>query len=259
MSSNLLEKRVAIVTGASSGIGAATARELVQYGASVILTARREARLNELCAELNQERNCAAVFVGDLTASETVAGLFEFADRAFTEKPSIVVVNAGRGLPGSILDSDPTQWEAVLQLNVLATFRLMREAARRFLEQTGGKPSRHFARDIVVIGSCVGRNVLARATVYSASKFAVNSAAEALRREVCTKGVRVSLVEPGLVKTEFHEVGNYGENFYDKVTADVGTLIEGQDIARAISFIVSQPPHVHAYDVAMRPAGQDYP
>ena len=250
-----LSTRVAIVSGASAGIGASVVRDLVAAGASVVVNARRAEKLEQLCDGLDAPGRIAMV-PGDVAEHQTIGKLFSEAKRCFHRPADLVVVNAGRGLPGSMLKCDDSQWDELIRTNILGAFRLMREAAQEMLAMADDVAA---ARDIVVLGSCVGRNVAPMGAVYSATKFAVHAATEALRREVCMKGIRVSLIEPGIVQTEFHTAVNYGENFYERVAKEKGPLIGTDDISRAICFVVSQQPHVHVYDIAIRPVRQEYP
>lgn len=115
------------------------------------------------------------------------------------------------------------------------------------------------AADIVIVGSTVGRQISPFSAVYGATKFAVHSLAEGLRREIGTKGVRVSLVEPGIVVSGFQSVAGYNDDLVQTFHQRFGPLLYGEDVARAIYCIVSQPPHVHFSDIVVRPTRQDYP
>ena len=115
------------------------------------------------------------------------------------------------------------------------------------------------AADIVVIGSVVGRHISPFSAVYGASKFAVHSLAEALRRDVGPKGVRVSLVEPGIVLSGFQDGAGYNDELVQTFKNKFGPLLIGDDIANAIHYVVTQPPHVHISDIIVRPTRQDYP
>lgn len=112
--------------------------------------------------------------------------------------------------------------------------------------------------DIVVIGSVVGRHISPVSGVYGSTKFAIGSLAEALRREVCAHGVRVSLVMPGIVRSGFQKVAGYGDAF-DKLTASVGTLLDPQAIGEGIRWLLALPPHVNVNEIMIRPTGQAYP
>jgi NADP-dependent 3-hydroxy acid dehydrogenase YdfG len=115
------------------------------------------------------------------------------------------------------------------------------------------------AADIVVIGSVVGRHISPFSAVYGATKFAVHALTEGLRREVGPKGVRVSLVEPGIVVSGFQDAAGYGDEMVKNFEDKFGPLLRGEDVANSIHFIVSQPPHVHLSDIMIRPTRQDYP
>lgn len=254
-----LQNRIALISGASAGIGESVLRDLAFHGVRCVANARRADKLNEIAAQLNTERELVIPVVGDASQQEVVDAMSAAAVAKFGREADLVVVNAGRGLPGSLITSDPSEWESMLRTNVLGAFLLMRRAAETMQAMVKAEGLLKRPLDIVVLGSCVGRNVAHRSTPYSASKFAVNSAAEGLRRELCKEGIRVSLVEPGVVRTEFHVTGKYGENFYDEWADNNGPLIDSDDVARLITFIVSQPPHVHLHDAAIRSVFQEYP
>lgn len=247
--------RIAVVTGATAGIGAATARLLCRSGISVVGVGRRAPRLRQLEDELGA--NFLGV-PGDVTESETIARAFDAARRQFGRVPDIVIANAGRGMGGAVSTANVAQFEEILKLNVTATLRVLQEAARLMLPlQESGYPQR--AADIVVIGSVVGRHLSPFSAVYSATKFAVHALAEALRREVGPRGVRVTLVEPGIVRTEFQDAAGYSDDLRQQFEERFGPLLEPEDIARGILFVISQPPHVHVSDILIRPTRQDYP
>ena len=113
--------------------------------------------------------------------------------------------------------------------------------------------------DVVVLGSCVGVNVSPFSGMYGATKFAVGAAAEALRREVGARGVRVTNIRPGIVASEFQDVAGYDAENFGQATEKFGTVLTPEDVARTIGFVVSQPPHVHVNELTIRPVGQDYP
>jgi NADP-dependent 3-hydroxy acid dehydrogenase YdfG len=134
----------------------------------------------------------------------------------------------------------------------------LQKAARKMVDvQQNAFP--RSAADIVIVGSVVGRHISPFSAVYGATKFAVHSLAEGLRREVGTSGVRVSLVEPGIVLSGFQLVAGYSDELVNNFEERFGPLLIGEDVANAIQYIVSQPPHVHISDIVVRPTRQDYP
>lgn len=256
----VLAERIALVTGASAGIGEAIAMDLAEQGARVVINARRKERLDALADRIGVDR--VAVVPGDAAYQAVIDAMFEAAVTRFGSAPDLVVVNAGRGLAGGLIDSDDARWEAMIRINLLGAARLMRTAARRLLEMDPDSDRRDWRtnrRDIVVMGSNVGRHISPFSSVYGSTKFAVNSLAEALRRELGPKGVRVSLIEPGIVRSEFQASAGYDPDEFGRFMDSVGPVLEPVDVARLVTFIVSQPMHVHVSDALIRPTRQDYP
>lgn len=247
--------RIAIVTGATSGIGQATARRLVVSGYGVVGNARDAIKLRELELEFGEAFYGVA---GDAAEDEIQELLFESAREHFGRPADIVVANAGKGLGGSVKDADLSHVDSMIRLNVTGTLLLLQKAAREMLEARGEGLSQH-AADIVIIGSVVGRNVSPFSAVYSATKFAVHALAEGLRREMGPKGIRVSLVEPGIVVSGFQRAAGYSEELVHDFEERFGPLLQGEDIASAVHYILSQPPHVHVSEIMVRPTRQDYP
>lgn len=247
--------RIALITGATAGIGEATACAMCAAGYGVVGVGRRREKLTTL------EHELGAAFLGvagDVTQPAVVERAFDAAQQRFGASPDIVVANAGRGLGGAVTTADIGRFDDILQLNVTATLRVLQHAAQLMLPAQE-KAFPKTAADIVIIGSVVGRHVSPFSAVYSATKFAVHALAEALRREIGPRGVRVSLVEPGIVATEFQEASGYSTDLRQQFEERFGPLLSGEDIARAIMFIVTQPPHVHVSDILVRPTRQDYP
>lgn len=245
--------KTAIVTGASAGIGRATALALAGEGAAVVLNARRRERLDEVAAVIAAQGGTALVVPGDAGRAEEIDALLAqalvWADGG--NKYDIVVVNAGRGLAGSVLTSDEAQWEALYRTNVLGAAHLMRQAGRYLMQRRSG--------DIVALGSVVGRQISPVSAVYGSTKFAVAGLVEGLRRELCGHGVRVTLVMPGIVTSEFQQVAGYDEKNFGTFSAQFGTLLEPGDIAEGIRWLLTLPAHVHVNEVTIRPTGQSYP
>lgn len=255
-SSNPKFSRAAIVTGATSGIGEATVRRLVEAGYAVVGNGRNGGKLKSLELELG---GAFAGVQGDMAESNVQDALFETALSRFGEPASIVVCNAGRGLGGAISTADLSQFEEVLRTNLSGTLSLMQKAAQHMLAGLKDRPFPQYAADIVVLGSTVGRHVSPFSAVYGATKFAVHSLTEALRRELGPKGIRVSLVEPGIVVSGFQQAAGYNDEQVQRFHDNYGPLIVGDDIARSIAYIVGQPPHLHISDILVRPTRQDYP
>jgi NADP-dependent 3-hydroxy acid dehydrogenase YdfG len=248
--------RIAVVTGATSGIGEATARKLIASGFGVVGNGRNSEKLHVLEQELGHAFHGVA---GDMADGVVQDALFEGAVKHFGKEATVVVANAGRGLGGAVTNADLGQFEEVVRTNLVGTLALMQKAAQRLLAGLAQRPFPEHAADIVVIGSVVGRNVSPFSAVYGATKFAIHSLAEGLRREVGPKGIRVSLVEPGIALSGFQKAAGYSDAQVNIFHEKFGPLIIGDDIARAIDFIVNQPAHVHVSDIMVRSTRQDYP
>lgn len=268
---NDLASRIAVITGASAGIGETVARDFARLGAKLVINARREDRLRALAKELGEA--ATAVVAGDAAEEATVTRMLDAAKERFGREADLVVVNAGRGLRGSVYDSDASKWEDIFRVNVLAAARLMRAAAERMagpvpVVQGPPKPAEppqapadwlSRPRDIVVLGSTVGRHISPFSSLYGSAKSSVHMLTESLRRLMAPRGVRVTLVEPGIVKSEFQEAANYDPASFGKFMDSIAPVLSPEDVARVITFIVSQPAGVHINDVMIRPTRQEYP
>jgi NADP-dependent 3-hydroxy acid dehydrogenase YdfG len=247
--------RIAIVTGATSGIGEATARKFLASGFAVVGSGRTAAKL----AAMEKELGVAfAGVAGEASDDAVLDRLFTTAQERFGREADLVVVNAGRGVGGSVKDADRSEFADVLKVNVIGALAFMQKAAQRMAVAQKTRFPQHPA-DIVVIGSVVGRHVSPFSAVYGSTKFAVHSLAEGLRREVGPLGVRVTLVEPGIVVSGFQEVAGYSDELVKRFHDNFGPLLVGADIANAIHSVVTLPPHVHMSDIVVRPTRQDYP
>ena len=256
MANTLLTGKIAIITGASSGIGRSTALALAREGAAVVIHARRTEKLEQLASDIRKTGAKVRAVTGDAAKIPDIESLLAQA-REFSQtlgragQIDIVVVNAGRGLAGGLLASDEQQWREMYEINVLGAAALMRRAGLLMVQQAHG--------DILVLGSISGQNISPFSGFYGSSKFAIGAVAEAFRREVCSKGVRVTLLKPGIVETEFQGVAGYTpENFFKGVER-FGRLLNPDDIAETILFALSRPPGVHVNEIVIRPTGQDYP
>ncbi len=248
-----LSKKTIIITGASAGIGWATSVSLAARGARLVLFARREDKLRELTEHIDPNGGHTLVIPGDSGKEEDIDRMLNAALQWDKSGGIIdaVLVNAGRGLAGSLLTSDAKQWKELYMVNVLGASYLMRRAGEIMSIRGRG--------DIIVIGSVAGHNISPFSGFYGSSKFAIGAAAEALRRELCPHGVKVTLVKPGVVISEFQEVAGYTQENFGKGVAAYGKLLEPEDVASSIEWILSQPEHVNISEIIVRPTGQNYP
>ncbi len=248
-------KRIAIITGATSGIGEATARAFLEDGFGVLGNGRNEKKIRELEREFG---NAFRGIVGEAADEQVIDSLFDRAEKHFGRPADIVMANAGRGLGGTVSTVDMDEFRKVLNINVTGTLYLLKKASEKLVAlQEGSYPDT--AADIVILGSTVGRHISPFSTAYGATKFAVHALTEGLRREIGPKGVRVTLVEPGIVITRFQETAGYTHDLVKDFHMKFGPLIYGYDVADAIHYVVSRPPHVHIGDFVIRATRQDYP
>jgi len=256
---NTLTTRVAVVTGASAGIGDAVARHLAECDVSVVVNARRKERLDQLVSAITEQGGRAIAVAGDCADQTVVDAMLDAAEDTFSKPADLVVINAGRGLAGSVMTTDESQWEDMIRTNVTAAARLLRSAAKRMLDAIDANNPLARPHDIVLLGSNVGKHISPFSSMYGSTKFALGAIAEGARRELGPQGIRVSLVCPGIVKSEFQKVAGYDEDWARDFFAKFDPVLEPIDVACTIGFIASQPPHVHINDVVLRPTRQDYP
>lgn len=238
----LLNGKVALVTGASSGIGRATARELARLGVKQMLTGRSEERLKKLAAELEPE---TAWLPADLVDPVQVDRLVPETLQRFG-RIDIVLANAGIYIGGDIKDGDPDAWDRLITTNVNSVFRLVRSAVAPLVAQGTG--------DILVTSSISGHQAIYWEPVYSASKHAVQSFVHGVRRQLLTTGVRVGAVAPGIVLNELFGVTDPVEI---EQKADAGAGLRSEDVAEAIVFMLTRPQNVTIRDLVMLPRAQD--
>jgi len=245
-----LAGRSTIVTGASSGIGAATARALAAAGMRLTLAARREDRLSALARELEDAGAEVAVAPTDVRDEQAILRLFETARTRFGGV-DVLVNNAGLGLSAPISGGSTESWRTMLEVNVLALCIATREAIAD-MERRG------VAGHVVHVSSMAGHRVPGiESAVYSATKFAVRALTEGMRQELRARRspIRVSAVSPGYVDTEFAEVFAGSPEAARKGTPSI-KMLEARDVADAILWILRQPPHVQVHDVLLRPTEQ---
>ncbi|GAC1574105.1 MAG: SDR family NAD(P)-dependent oxidoreductase [Candidatus Elarobacter sp.] len=248
-----LEGTIALVTGASSGIGAATALALAAEGAKVGLVARRLDRLQAQAKQIRELGSDAIALEADIAEPRHARAAIDDVVRAFG-RLDIVVNNAGVMLLGPIGDADVAEWERMLDLNVRALMQCTHAALPHL--KAAAKDGKRKVADLVNISSTAGRSARSGAGVYNATKFAVGAFSEALRQEVTKEYVRVSLVEPGMTATELREQNR--PEIQEKLRAD--TLphpLQAGDIADAIVYVVTRPAHVAINEVLIRPTEQE--
>jgi NADP-dependent 3-hydroxy acid dehydrogenase YdfG len=243
-----LEGTVALVTGASSGIGEATARTLREAGAQVALAARRKDRLDALAAELD-----GLAIESDVTdRDQAIAAVERTADEL--GRLDTVVNNAGVMLLGEIVGAPVEEWDRMIQLNVQGLMYVTHAALPHLLRAAESEPRK--VADLVNISSVAGRRVGVGGGVYQATKHAVGVFSEAVRQEVTARYVRSSLVEPGATESELvtHVREEVRSQFANPLADDEKLLAE--DIADAVLYIVGRPRHVAVNEILVRPTAQ---
>ncbi|MEU6774050.1 SDR family NAD(P)-dependent oxidoreductase [Streptomyces sp. NPDC046759] len=241
----------ALVTGASSGIGAATALSLARRGADVAVVARRTGRLEELAAVIHERGGSCSVLTADLAdAVQARRAVEEAVDRC--ARLDVLVNNAGYVAMGSIEGGDPAAWERMVDLNFNAVLHLSQAALPHLLRAAANGP--RGVADLVNVSSVGGRVVRRNNGIYSATKHAVGAFSEALRQEVAGRSVRVGLIEPGMTMTEMAT----GPGSAAARGLPQNAWLQAEDIARAIAFVVTQPPHVAVNEIMVRPTAQEH-
>jgi NADP-dependent 3-hydroxy acid dehydrogenase YdfG len=248
-----LEGTVSLVTGASSGIGEATALTLASLGSAVSIVARRRERLDELAGRIEEQGGKALVIEADVGSQEQAAAAVK---RTVEElgRLDTLVNNAGVMLLGPILNAPLEEWERMLAVNVHGLLYCTHAALPHLLKAAEEGP-RNVA-DTVNISSVAGRVARAGSGVYNLTKFGVGAFSESLRQEVTERHVRVSLVEPGAVATEL--ASHNRPEVLEQISKRFGDVerLEAQDIADAIAYIVTRPRRVAVNEVLIRPTEQ---
>jgi NADP-dependent 3-hydroxy acid dehydrogenase YdfG len=249
-----LHGTVALVTGASSGIGAATALMLAANGAAVAIAARRKDRLDELGATISDLGGTVLVIEADVTDEEQAKAAVA---RTVAElgRLDTLVNNAGVMLLGPIVDAPMSEWQQMVELNVLGLLYCAHAALPHLLQAAGEGP-RNVA-DLVNISSVAGRVAGKNRGVYNLTKHGVGAFSESLRQEVTRRHVRVSLVEPGAVATELADHNR--DEVREAIRAQLSNLerLEAEEIADAICYIVTRPRHIAVNEILIRPTEQE--
>ena len=241
-----LHEKVALVTGASSGIGASTALALSEAGLKVAVGSRRADRLAEVAGRAPGEVLVLDLDVTDQDSSRAaVAAVIERFGRL-----DVLVNNAGLMLSGPIFEADTSEWDRMVRTNLLGTMYTT-HAALPQLVTTGGT--------IVQISSTSGRVASANGGVYAATKFGVNAFSESLRQELSPRGVRVVVVEPGFTATELtSHITDPAMQAAARNLADSIRTLQADDVANAVVYAISQPDHVSVNEILLRPTDQGF-
>ena len=241
-----LQDTVALVTGASSGIGEATARALADHGATVALVARRKDRLDALAAEIGG----VAIETDVTDRDQAVAAV----DRAAHElgRLDVVVNNAGVMLLGPIVDAPVEEWDRMVALNIQGLLYVAHAALPHLLSAAEREPRQ--VADLVNVSSVAGRRVGPGGGIYQMTKHGVGVFSEALRQEITARHVRSSLVEPGATESEL--VTHVREEVRATLPPGAGQILRAEDIADAILYMVTRPRHVAINEILVRPTEQ---
>ena len=249
---HVLEGTVALVTGASSGIGAATATALAAQGAAVALAARRGDRLEALATSIKDQGGTALVLECDVTDQPQAAGAVQ---RTVDElgRLDTLINNAGVMLLGPVVGAPLPEWQEMVQVNVLGLLYCAHAALPHLLRAADDGPRQ--VADMVNISSVAGRAARNGNGVYSLTKHGIGAFSESLRQEVTGRYVRVSQVEPGATATEL--AGHNRPEVLQAIRSQFGQTMEPEDIADAITYIVTRPRHVAVNEMLIRPTEQE--
>ena len=238
-----LSGKVALVTGASSGIGRAIANTLAAEGVALVLVGRSDERLQAVAQKLSAVETL--VLPADLSIPSDVERIAAESLKRFG-RIDLLLANAGLYIPGSVSEGNADAWDEMLAVNVNSVFRLIRALLPQMIERKSG--------DIIVTSSIAGHQVLRMEAVYSASKHAVQAFVHSLRRQVAPHNVRVGAVAPGTVLNEL-----WGYRTPAEIEAKVATHegLRSEDVAEAVLFMLTRPPNVTIRDLVILPQGQD--
>ena len=244
----VLQGKVCVVTGASSGIGAATARRRAGEGAAVALAGRREDLLQQLADEIEGGGGRALAVRTDVTKEDEARALIERSNSELG-RLDVLINNAGVMLLGPIQGADTEEWRRMVEVNLLGLFYCTHAALPVMRDQGSGH--------IINVSSVAGRTASLGVGVYNATKWGVVGFSESLRQEAMHVNVRVTVVEPGFVATELqdHSTNPLAKAAIEDMRQKT-TPLQAEDIAESIYFAVSQPPHVSVNEILVRPTEQ---
>lgn len=235
-----LSNQVAVVTGASRGIGAAMARALAAEGAKVVLAARNGGDLEQVAREIEAAGGTALVSVTDVSDEYQVARMFEKAQEAYG-RVDVLVNNAGVGLFGPFHESTTEQFDWVMEITLKGAYLSAREAVKLMLEQGEGL--------IINIGSDLSYKTSANCSIYGAAKYAVGALTQTINKEYRQKGIRCTGIYPGMIDTYFagSEMG----------AAHKSEWLKAEDLAEAVRYVALQPKHVRIDEIRLHPMIQE--
>jgi NADP-dependent 3-hydroxy acid dehydrogenase YdfG len=255
MSDKELAGAVAVVTGASSGIGAATARRLAHEGCAVALIGRRRRRLDDVADSITATGGTALVIEADLTDADRATDAVQTTLDRF-DRLDVLVNNAGVMLLGTALHTTVEEWDRMVALNVRALLHVTHAAVPYLIDAAATSPRQ--VADLVNVSSTAGRVARPSSSVYNLTKFGLNGFSESLRQELLVERVRVSVVEPGTVDTELVD------QLADETRADARRQVEAiqplqpEDIADAIAYIVTRHRRVAVNELLVRAGDQTW-
>jgi NADP-dependent 3-hydroxy acid dehydrogenase YdfG len=230
-----LNGKVAVITGASSGIGAGIAQAFAQQQMNVVLGGRNEQRLKEVASNIQEDTQVQVrTFVVDVTKNDEVNNLVNFAQEQFG-KIDVLVNSAGQMLSSTVTDGDVDAWDTMLDVNVKGMLYGINAVLPKFLAQSSGH--------IINIASISGFEVTKQSTLYSMTKTAVHTLTQGLEKELAKTGVRATSISPGMVETSMTESTDWGGR----------KKLEPKDIAEAAIYALQQPAHVNVNEVTVRP------
>jgi NADP-dependent 3-hydroxy acid dehydrogenase YdfG len=242
MNSSPLDGSVVLITGGGSGIGAAVARDLTGRGAAVVLTGRRPESLEQQVEAITALGGRASAFPADVRDFDAMRAAVDHTVETYG-RLDVLVANAAIADFGPVETADPGLWEDVVRTNVLGVLFAVRAAMPRLSAQGSGH--------VVIVSSASGRETYVGEPAYIATKHATVAFADSLRKEVAPHGIRVTVVEPGLVETPLIHVYPDADELVPGVIP-----LEPEDVARIIRFALEQPPNVDLFEVVVWPANQ---
>jgi len=244
-----LKNKVVLITGASSGIGKACAHAFAKEGSNLILTARRLERLNETADSLIKENNINVLTIEiDIRNYEKVKNIFSNLSNEW-EKIDILINNAGlaRGF-STLFEGEIDHWEEMIDTNIKGLLYVTRQILPSMVERKSGH--------IINIGSTAGHEVYKNGNVYCATKYAVNALTQSIRLDVLDKNIKVSTVDPGMVRTEFSDVRFSGDKEKAEKVYEELTPLSAEDVAEAVLFCATRPSHVNINEVILTCSAQ---